>query len=144
MQLGKPLKNDGEQRLLSPTAFTFPTLVSGWDLRRAGSGGHGNHCGQSVRVHESPRVYSGEQSHGSQGNGEDRRISGIHVHVWYMFYLPPQILGMLLRSKGKMINSNILHLTYTLVGTVDSAHESACIPNPVAFSDLLAGNTRKS
>ncbi len=38
-----------------------------------------------------------------------------------------------------MINSNILHLTYTLVGTVDSAHESACIPNPVAFKDLLAG-----
>ncbi len=61
-----------------------------------------------------------------------------------MFYPPLQILGMLLRSKGKMINSNILHLTYTLVGTVDSAHESACIPNPVAFSDLLAGNTRKS
>lgn len=50
-----------------------------------------------------------------------------------------QILGMILRSKGKMINSNILHLTYTLVGTVDSAQESACIPNQVAFSDLLAG-----
>lgn len=61
-----------------------------------------------------------------------------------MFVPSPQILGMLLRSKGKMINSNILHLTYTLVGTVDSAHESACIPNPVAFSDLLAGNTVKS
>jgi len=46
---------------------------------------------------------------------------------------------MLLRSKAELINSNILHLTYTLVGTVNSEHESACIPNPVAFQDLLAG-----
>ncbi len=46
---------------------------------------------------------------------------------------------MLLRSKAHLINSNILHLTYTLVGTVDSEHENACIPNPIAFRDLLAG-----
>ena len=46
---------------------------------------------------------------------------------------------MLLRSKAELINSNIIHLTYTLVGTVNSEHESACIPNPVAFQDLLAG-----
>ena len=46
---------------------------------------------------------------------------------------------MLLRSKAEHINSHILHLTYTLVGTVNSEHESACISNPVAFQDLLAG-----
>ena len=46
---------------------------------------------------------------------------------------------MLLRGKSRLINGNILHLTYTLVGTVDSEHESACIPNPIAFRDLLAG-----
>lgn len=46
---------------------------------------------------------------------------------------------MLLRSKSRLINSNILHLTYTLVGTVDSEQESACIPNKIAFQDLLAG-----
>ena len=43
---------------------------------------------------------------------------------------------MLLRSKAEYINSNILHLTYTLVGTVNSEHESSCIPNAVAFQDL--------
>jgi len=46
---------------------------------------------------------------------------------------------MLLRSRAEYINSNILHLTYTLIGTVNSEHESACIPNPVACQDLLAG-----
>ena len=46
---------------------------------------------------------------------------------------------MLLRSKSHLINSNILHLTFTLVGTVNSEHESACIPNSVPFKDLLAG-----
>ena len=46
---------------------------------------------------------------------------------------------MLLRSKSHLVNSNILHLTYTLVGTVDSEHESARIPNIIAFKDLLAG-----
>lgn len=50
-----------------------------------------------------------------------------------------QLLGMLLRSKSHLVNSNILHLTYTLVGTVDSEHESARIPNIIAFKDLLAG-----
>lgn len=46
---------------------------------------------------------------------------------------------MLLRSKAHLINSNILHLTYTLVGTVNSEHENSCIPSPIAFRDLLAG-----
>ena len=56
----------------------------------------------------------------------------VHLHAY-------QVLGMLLRSKAHLINSNILHLTYTLVGTVNSEHESACIPNLIAFRDLLAG-----
>ena len=56
-----------------------------------------------------------------------------------MFHSPRQVLGMLLRGKSRFINGNILHLTFTLVGTVDSEHESACIPNPIAFRDLLAG-----
>ena len=46
---------------------------------------------------------------------------------------------MLLRGKSHLINGNILHLTFTLVGTVDSEHENSCIPNPIAFRDLLAG-----
>ena len=46
---------------------------------------------------------------------------------------------MLLRSKSHLVNSNILHLTYTLVGTVDSEQESSAIPNLIAFKDLLAG-----
>ena len=46
---------------------------------------------------------------------------------------------MLLHHKSDLVNSNILHLTYTLVGTVSSEHESACIPNVIAFRDLLAG-----
>jgi len=46
---------------------------------------------------------------------------------------------MLLRSKSHLVNSNILHLTYTLVGTVDSEQESSTIPNLIAFKDLLAG-----
>ena len=50
-----------------------------------------------------------------------------------------QVLGMLLRGKSHLINGNILHLTFTLVGTVDSEHENSCIPNPIAFRDLLAG-----
>ena len=55
-------------------------------------------------------------------------------------HLPPnfsQVLGMLLHSKAHLINSHILHLTYTLVGTVDS-ERSATISNPIAFRDLLA------
>ena len=46
---------------------------------------------------------------------------------------------MLLRDKSSLVNSNILHLTFTLVGTVDNEHESARISNVIAFKDLLAG-----
>ncbi|XP_019848853.1 PREDICTED: WD repeat and FYVE domain-containing protein 3-like isoform X2 [Amphimedon queenslandica] len=49
-----------------------------------------------------------------------------------------KLLGMLLRDKSSLVNSNILHLTFTLVGTVDNEHESARISNVIAFKDLLA------
>lgn len=72
-----------------------------------------------------------------------RRVEGrakLTIAKLILVILPPlQVLGMLLRSKSHLINSNILHLTYTLVGTVDSEQESACIPNLIAFQDLLAG-----
>lgn len=58
--------------------------------------------------------------------------------IYFLLFLL-QVLGMLLRGKSHLINGNILHLTFTLVGTVDSEHECACIPNPIAFRDLLAG-----
>ena len=61
----------------------------------------------------------------------------LYYYHYYNFFL--QLLGMLIRSKSHLVNSNILHLTFTLVGTVDSEHESACIPNIIAFRDLLAG-----
>nr|XP_018916724.1 PREDICTED: WD repeat and FYVE domain-containing protein 3 [Bemisia tabaci] len=48
-----------------------------------------------------------------------------------------QTLAMLLRKKKHLLNSHILHLTFSLVGTVDSGRESSSIPNPVAFQDLL-------
>ena len=57
----------------------------------------------------------------------------VHVHVFL------QLLGMLLRDKSSLVNSNILHLTFTLVGTVDNEHESARISNVIAFKDLLTG-----
>jgi len=36
-----------------------------------------------------------------------------------------------------LLNTHILHLTFALVGTVDSDRESSVIPNRVAFKDLL-------
>lgn len=44
---------------------------------------------------------------------------------------------MLLKKKRSLLNSHILHLTFSLVGTVDSGHETAIIPNSTAFQDLL-------
>lgn len=46
---------------------------------------------------------------------------------------------MLLRSKSSLLNSHILHLILSLVGTLDSEHECTEIPYPEAFRDLLAG-----
>ncbi|KAJ4438847.1 hypothetical protein ANN_14800 [Periplaneta americana] len=48
-----------------------------------------------------------------------------------------QTLAMLLRRKRPLLNSHILHLTFSLVGTVDSGRESSSIPNTTAFQDLL-------
>ncbi|XP_047001362.1 WD repeat and FYVE domain-containing protein 3 [Schistocerca americana] len=48
-----------------------------------------------------------------------------------------QTLAMLLRKKRPLLNSHILHLTFSLVGTVDSGRESSTIPNTTAFHDLL-------
>jgi hypothetical protein len=44
---------------------------------------------------------------------------------------------MLLKRKRWLLNSHILHLTFSLVGTVDSGHETSIIPNSAAFQDLL-------
>ncbi|KAJ8966192.1 hypothetical protein NQ317_015412 [Molorchus minor] len=48
-----------------------------------------------------------------------------------------QTLAMLLRRKRTLLNSHILHLTFSLVGTVDSGRESSAIPNRTSFQDLL-------
>ncbi|XP_045551374.1 WD repeat and FYVE domain-containing protein 3 isoform X1 [Salmo salar] len=48
-----------------------------------------------------------------------------------------QLLAMLLKKKRHLLNSHILHLTFSLVGTVDSGHETSIIPNTTAFQDLL-------
>ncbi|XP_018321850.1 WD repeat and FYVE domain-containing protein 3 [Agrilus planipennis] len=48
-----------------------------------------------------------------------------------------QTLAMLLRRKKHLLNSHILHLTLSLVGTVDSGRETSTIPNLTAFQDLL-------
>ncbi|XP_034186854.1 WD repeat and FYVE domain containing 3 bchs isoform X3 [Osmia lignaria lignaria] len=48
-----------------------------------------------------------------------------------------QTLAMLLRRKCPLLNSHILHLTFSLVGTVDSGRETSAIPNVMAFQDLL-------
>ena len=48
-----------------------------------------------------------------------------------------QLLAMLFKKKRSLLNSHILHLTFSLVGTVDSGHETSIIPNSTAFQDLL-------
>ncbi|XP_078070095.1 WD repeat and FYVE domain-containing protein 3 isoform X4 [Mustelus asterias] len=48
-----------------------------------------------------------------------------------------QLLAMLLKKKRTLLNSHILHLTFSLVGTVDSGHETSIIPNSNGFQDLL-------
>uniref|UniRef100_A0A4Y0BJI3 DUF4704 domain-containing protein n=1 Tax=Anopheles funestus TaxID=62324 RepID=A0A4Y0BJI3_ANOFN len=48
-----------------------------------------------------------------------------------------QTLAMLYKRKKTMLNSHILHLTFNLVGTVHSGHETSTIPNVTAFQDLL-------
>ncbi|CAF3844508.1 unnamed protein product [Rotaria magnacalcarata] len=48
-----------------------------------------------------------------------------------------QILGYLFLKKRHLINSHILHLTCTLVGTIDTIRESIAITNPAAFEHIL-------
>ena len=48
-----------------------------------------------------------------------------------------QTLAMLYKKKQHLLNSHILHLTFSLIGTVDSGKESSVIPNKKAFEDLL-------
>lgn len=48
-----------------------------------------------------------------------------------------QTLSMLFKKKRSLLNSHILHLTFSLVGTVDSGRENTSIPNVSAFEDLL-------
>ena len=48
-----------------------------------------------------------------------------------------QSMAMLLRKKSSFLSSNILHLIFTLVGTVDSCKDSPGIPNLSAFRYLL-------
>uniref|UniRef100_A0A182W2J1 DUF4704 domain-containing protein n=1 Tax=Anopheles minimus TaxID=112268 RepID=A0A182W2J1_9DIPT len=44
-----------------------------------------------------------------------------------------QTLAMLYKKKKVLLNSHILHLTFNLVGTVHSGHETSTIPNVTAF-----------
>lgn len=48
-----------------------------------------------------------------------------------------QTLGMFFKKKKNLLNSHILHLTFGLVGTVNSGQEMIAIPNVTAFQDLL-------
>lgn len=44
---------------------------------------------------------------------------------------------MLYKKKQSLLNSHILHLTFSLIGTIDSNKEITVIPNRLAFEDLL-------
>lgn len=44
-----------------------------------------------------------------------------------------QTLAMFFKKKRNLLNSHILHLTFSLVGTVNSGQESSAIPNVTAF-----------
>ncbi|XP_055601256.1 WD repeat and FYVE domain-containing protein 3 [Uranotaenia lowii] len=48
-----------------------------------------------------------------------------------------QTLGMIFKRKKHLLNSHILHLTFNLVGTVNSGQETSAIPNVMSFQDLL-------
>eukprot|EP00794_Sanderia_malayensis_P012330 gene12330-13603_t len=48
-----------------------------------------------------------------------------------------QVLGYLLKKKTRLLNTHILHLIFSLVGTVRSDQELGSIPNVIAFNDLL-------
>ena len=44
---------------------------------------------------------------------------------------------MLYKKKQSLLNSHILHLTFSLIGTIDSNKEITIIPHRMAFEDLL-------
>lgn len=44
---------------------------------------------------------------------------------------------MLLKEKSHLLHSHVLHLIFSLVGTLDASHETTAIPNVQAFEDLL-------
>lgn len=50
-----------------------------------------------------------------------------------------QTLAMFFKKKRNLLNSHILHLTFSLVGTVNSGQESSAIPNVTAFQVCNAG-----
>lgn len=44
-----------------------------------------------------------------------------------------QTLGMIFKRKKHMLNTHVLHLTFNLVGTVNSGQETSAIPNVMSF-----------
>ncbi|VDK65809.1 unnamed protein product [Gongylonema pulchrum] len=48
-----------------------------------------------------------------------------------------QILAMLLEGKSELLNSHILHLILSLVGTLDTSKDTVTIPNLSVFEDIL-------
>lgn len=76
-------------------------------------------------------VYLRECKRAEKWNGFQNAVKYSHL------FLASQLLAMLLKKKRSLLNSHILHLTFSLVGTVDSGHETAIIPNSTAFQDLL-------
>ena len=48
-----------------------------------------------------------------------------------------QTLAMLFRKKIHLLNSHILHLMFTMAGTIDASKEVIGIPNVAAFRDVL-------
>ncbi|KAK6060487.1 hypothetical protein COOONC_01852 [Cooperia oncophora] len=48
-----------------------------------------------------------------------------------------QTLAVLLEDKANLLNSHIMHMIFSMAGTLDTAREIATIPNAQAFEDLL-------
>ena len=44
---------------------------------------------------------------------------------------------MLFKKKRHLLNSHILHLTFSLIGTLDSGRDTSSIPHKAAFENLL-------
>ena len=73
--------------------------------------------------------------------GTERVNQSLACGAWFTLLLSAafclKLLAMLYKKKTSLLNSHILHLTFSLVGSLDSGRESAIIPNKVAFEDLL-------